>query len=143
MSDSPRVPCVGGVVRDAAGRLLLVRRANPPAQGTWSLPGGRIEPGESEADAVRRELGEETGLQVEAGPLIGTTEIDGPGGLTYEVRDYACTVVGGTLVAGDDASDVGWFGPDEVDGLRTPAGLVPALVRWGVLPARPDPPDGR
>ncbi len=137
MSDSRLVPCVGAVLRDAAGRLLLVRRANPPARGTWSLPGGRIEPGESETEAVRRELDEETGLLVEAGPLVGTTEIEGPGGVTYVVRDYACTVVGGTLTAGDDASDVGWFSPDEVYGLSTPAGLVPALVRWGVLPVRP------
>jgi len=55
------VPCVGAIAFDADGRLLLIRRANPPAQGQWSLPGGRVEPGEDWRDAVLRELEEETG----------------------------------------------------------------------------------
>ena len=62
MTGSEAIPCVGAVVFDDSGRLLLIRRANPPAQGTWSLPGGRVEPGESSEDAVVRELHEETGL---------------------------------------------------------------------------------
>ncbi|MGI8799897.1 MAG: NUDIX hydrolase, partial [Pseudonocardia sp.] len=58
------VACVGAIVRDAAGRLLLVQRVNEPGAGRWSLPGGRVEPGETDQDAVVREVAEETGLQV-------------------------------------------------------------------------------
>lgn len=128
------MPCVGAVARDAAGRLLLVRRANPPAQGTWSLPGGRVEAGESPADAVRREVAEETGLAVEVGRLVGTVEQDGPGGVTYVIRDHACAVVGGVLRAGDDASAAGWFAPEELAGIETAPGLLATLTGWGVLP---------
>lgn len=133
------MPCVGAIVRGADGRLLLVRRANPPAPGSWSLPGGRVEPGESDADAVRREMAEETGLAVVVGPVIGTVERPGPGLATYVIRDHACTVVGGELRAGDDASDAGWFAADELARLRTAPGLVEALTAWGVLA----PTDGR
>ena len=62
LSDESAVRCVGAVVHDAAGRLLMVRRANEPGRGQWSLPGGRVEPGESDASALARELREETGL---------------------------------------------------------------------------------
>jgi len=127
------VPCVGAVVHDDAGRLLLVRRANPPAQGTWSLPGGRVEAGEDDAGAVVREVGEETGLRVEAGDVVGVVERDAPGGGRYVITDLACRVVGGTLAAGDDASDVGWFDAAAVTALPTSPGLVAALREWGVL----------
>ena len=133
VGDWPRIPCVGAIVRDPAGRLLLVRRANPPAQGTWSLPGGRVEPGECDADALRREVLEETGLSVQIGPLLGTVERPGTGAVTYVIRDHACTAVGGTLQAGDDASDARWLAPAELAQLATAPGLVEALTEWGVL----------
>ena len=75
-----RVRCVGAIVHDAGGRLLVIRRGRPPGAGRWSLPGGRVEPGESDAEAVVRELLEETGLRVETGSLIGRVERPGPGG---------------------------------------------------------------
>src|SRR4051794_11048996 len=103
-----RVRCVGAIVHDAEGRLLVIRRGRPPSEGLWSLPGGRVEPGESDAEAVVRELAEETGLRVEPGSLIGRVERPGPGGATYDIRDYAAIVTGGTLVPGDDASDARW-----------------------------------
>src|SRR2546430_16924216 len=65
-----RVPCAGAVVKDQAGRLLLVRRGREPGRGRWSLPGGRVEPGETAAEAAVREVREETGLDVVAGPRI-------------------------------------------------------------------------
>ena len=130
-----RIPCVGAVVHDDAGRLLLVRRANPPAQGTWSLPGGRVEPGEDDAAAVVREVAEETGLLVEAGEVVGVVERDAPGGGIYVIADLACRVVSGTPAAGDDASEAGWFAAAEVAVLPTSPGLVAALREWGVLPA--------
>jgi 8-oxo-dGTP diphosphatase len=129
-----RVRCVGAIVHDAGSRLLVIRRGHPPGEGLWSLPGGRVEAGESDAEAVVRELAEETGLRVEAGRLVGRVERPGPGGLTYDIYDYAATVTGGTLVAGDDASDARWAAPEELRGLPTTDGLLDALADWGVLP---------
>ena len=86
----PRV-AVGGVVLDPGGdgpRVLLVRRGRPPGEGRWSLPGGRVEPGERLAAAVVRELLEETGLVVEVGPLVEVAEILDPPH-HYVILDYA------------------------------------------------------
>ncbi|TDC60001.1 NUDIX domain-containing protein [Actinomadura sp. GC306] len=128
-----RVRCVGGIVRDGSGRLLLVKRARPPGEGLWSIPGGRVEPGEDDPAAVVRELKEETGLDVVVGALAGTVDRPGPGGVTYEIHDYAAAVTGGTLRAGDDAADVRWIAPDELGNLPVVPGLVDALVLWGLL----------
>jgi 8-oxo-dGTP diphosphatase len=128
-----RVRCVGGIVRDGEGRLLLVRRGRPPGEGLWSIPGGRVEPGEDDPAAVVRELREETGLDVLVGALAGTVERPGPGGVVYEIHDYTATATGGTLRAGDDASDVRWVPPAEMDGLPMTPGLLDALAGWGVL----------
>src|SRR4051812_36486980 len=106
-----RVRCVGAIVHDAGGRLLVIRRGHPPGEGLWSLPGGRVEPGETDAEALVRELAEETSLRVEPGRLVGSMEYVGPAGLTYDIRDYAAIVTGGTLAAGDDASDARWVTP--------------------------------
>jgi 8-oxo-dGTP diphosphatase len=130
-----RVRCVGAIVHDAGGRLLVVRRGRPPGEGLWSLPGGRVEPGESDAEAVVRELSEETGLRVEPGSLIGQVERQGPGGVTYDILDYAAIVTGGSLAAGDDASDARWATVAELRDLPTTAGLLEALTGWGVVPA--------
>ncbi|TDD87021.1 NUDIX domain-containing protein [Actinomadura darangshiensis] len=128
-----RVRCVGGIVRDGEGRLLLVRRGRPPGEGLWSIPGGRVEPGEDDPAAVARELKEETGLDVVVGALAGTVERPGPGDAVYEIHDYAATVAGGTLRAGDDASDVRWASADDLRELPITPGLLDALARWGVL----------
>src|ERR1700754_3923957 len=97
----PMIRCVGAVVHDSAGRLLLVQRGHEPGLGLWSLPGGRVEPDETDEQAVTRELLEETGLSVRSGALVGRVERPAPAGV-YEIFDYACTVVGGALRAGDD-----------------------------------------
>jgi 8-oxo-dGTP diphosphatase len=132
--ESPRVPCAGAVVHDAAGRLLLVRRGREPARGRWSLPGGRCEPGETAAVAAVREVREETGLEVVAGPLVGRVERPGLDGAVYVIDDIACTVVGGTLAAGDDADDARWVDAGELALLPLTDGLLDALGGWGVLP---------
>ncbi len=126
--------CVGGIVRDGTGRLLLVRRGRPPGEGLWSVPGGRVEPGEDDAAAVARELKEETGLDVVVGALVGSVDRPGPGGVTYEIHDYAADVTGGALQAGDDASDVRWVSPADLRALPVTPGLIEALAGWEVLP---------
>jgi 8-oxo-dGTP diphosphatase len=121
-------------VHDDRGRLLLVRRANPPAQGLWSIPGGRVEPGEGDEAAVVREVAEETGLEVVPARLVGSVERDAPGGDVYVIEDFLCRVVGGRLTAGDDASDAGWFTGAALGDLPTSPGLLEALGEWDVLP---------
>ena len=124
---------MGAIVTDEAGRLLLIQRGHEPETGRWSLPGGRIEPGESDAQAVVRETREETGLQVTCGALVGSVERPGPRGTVLDIRDYSATVTGGTLTAGDDAADARWVAPGELDSLEITEGLVDALTEWGVL----------
>jgi ADP-ribose pyrophosphatase YjhB (NUDIX family) len=127
------VRCVGAIITDRAGRLLLVRRGREPGRGLWSVPGGRVEPGETDEQALVRELREETGLAVRAGRLVGAVYRPGPGGVVYDIRDYAATVTGGTLSAGDDADDARWVGRADLAGLPLTGGLVDALTEWGVL----------
>ncbi|QFZ24024.1 NUDIX domain-containing protein [Saccharothrix syringae] len=127
------IRCVGGIVHDTNGRLLLVRRRNPPGEGLWSLPGGRVEPGESDETALMRELREETGLSVTVGALVGTVTRPAPSGL-YEIHDYACQVRSGTLRAGDDASDARWADAAILATLPLTGMLRETLEEWGQLP---------
>ncbi len=132
-----RIDCVGGVVHDHDGRLLLVRRGREPAKGLWSVPGGRVESGETDVEATAREVLEETGLLVEVGDLVGTVERGASDGGVYVIRDYRCRPARAAdvarLQAGDDADEAGWFGADEVRALATSPGLVAALTQWGML----------
>jgi ADP-ribose pyrophosphatase YjhB (NUDIX family) len=129
-----RVNCVGAIIFDAAGRLLLVRRGHPPGAGLWSIPGGRVEPGETDVAAVRREVLEETGLEVSVGAFAGTVDRPGLRGATYVIRDYRATVTGGVLAAGDDAADARWCAPDDLVRLDITEGLIESLTAWHVLP---------
>ena len=108
------IPCVGAIVADGQGRLLMIKRGHEPGAGLWSIPGGRIEPGETDAEAVVREMIEETGLTVEVGRLIGRVQRPGLNGAVIDIRDYAATVTGGTLRAGDDAADARWVAPADL-----------------------------
>jgi 8-oxo-dGTP diphosphatase len=127
-----RIPCVGAILT-AGGRILLIRRGHEPEAGRWSLPGGRVEPGETDQQALVREVREETGLEVAPGPLAGAVDRPAPGGRVLVIRDYAATVTGGTLAAGDDADDARWFSMRELDGLPLSTGLKEALNEWGVV----------
>jgi 8-oxo-dGTP diphosphatase len=129
----PQIPCVGAVVHDA-GRILLVQRANPPDAGLWSIPGGRVEPGEDDADAVVREVAEETGLQVSAEEVVGRVERPAPGGGLFVITDLACRVVGGALRAGDDACAAGWFSAGQLTTLPVVPDLLETLAAWRALP---------
>jgi mutator protein MutT len=125
---------VGAVVHDDAGRILLVRRVSPPGAGLWSIPGGRVEPGEGSAAAVVREVAEETGLEVVAGHVVGQVEREAPGGGIFVITDLVCRTVGGALKAGDDACAAGWFSAAQLAELPVVPGLVEALSEWQVLP---------
>jgi 8-oxo-dGTP diphosphatase len=128
-----RIDCAGAVIKDGQGRLLLIRRRNEPGAGLWSLPGGRIEPGETGDQAVAREVREETGLSVTVGRLLGVVERPGLDGAILNIRDYLAFVTGGSVHAGDDASAARWVTPGEMSQLDLTDGLTEALASWGVL----------
>jgi 8-oxo-dGTP diphosphatase len=116
----PKRPLVGVgavVVRD--GFVLLERRGQPPAQGSWSLPGGLVDAGERLEEAVRREVREECAIEVEVGPLLGVFEPmvkDDDGRLLYHyvVLDYLARYLSGDPVIGDDAAELLWVAFDEL-----------------------------
>lgn len=131
----PIVPCVGAIVHDAAGRLLLIRRGHEPHVGLWSLPGGRVEDGETLEQAVRREVAEETGLVVRPGAVAGRVSIPASG-VVYDVVDLVCTLdrPDQTPVAADDATDVVFADADALERLPCTPRLLETLRAWGVLP---------
>jgi 8-oxo-dGTP diphosphatase len=126
-----RIPCVGAILTDGE-LILLIRRGHEPEAGRWSIPGGRVEPGETDEQALVREVREETGLEVTAGPLVGTVDRASPGGRVLAIRDYMASITGGMLAAGDDADDARWFSMRELPSLPLSTGLLDALNDWGV-----------
>jgi ADP-ribose pyrophosphatase YjhB (NUDIX family) len=118
---------------DVHGRLLMIKRGHEPGAGLWSIPGGRIEPGETDAEALAREMLEETGLTVEVGRLLGRVRRPFLDGAVIDIGDYAVTVTGGTLRPGDDAADARWVAAAELNSLEITEGLIEALTDWGVL----------
>ncbi len=126
MMDNSLIPAVSAAcVRD--GRILLVLRGRAPAKDLYAFPGGRMEAGETPAAAMRRELMEETGLTaLEYRPFreVGLPATE-PGPAVYSLTVFLVNAVEGTLVAGDDAADAGWFTLDEAERLPiTPSTLL-------------------
>jgi 8-oxo-dGTP diphosphatase len=119
--------CVGAVVVED-GRLLLIRRGRGPAQGEWSVPGGRVEAGELMAEAVVRELAEETGLEGVCGELIGWVERVGESH-HFVILDFAVTLLDPDAdpVAGDDAQQAAWVPLHEVAEFQLVEGLAEFL----------------
>ena len=115
--DRPVVGVGGVVVQD--GHALIVKRAHEPRKGEWSLPGGMVELGETLVDAVKRELKEETGLDVEVGEVVEVFDrvhrLDGRIQYHFVIVDYLCRPTGGTLRAADDAEDVAWVAPEAIE----------------------------
>ena len=119
------VASVGAVVIGPDG-ILLVKRGQPPLAGEWSLPGGAIETGETMIEAVRREVREETGVDVEVGPLLDAFDrihhdADGRVEFHYLLVDFLCTPVGGDVCCGSDAAAASWV-------------RVDALPQYGLSP---------
>lgn len=128
---APQIAVGAIVVKD--GRLLMIQRRNDPGAGLWSLPGGRVEHGEYLGDALRREVAEETGLEVKVQDLVGILEVVGDP--HYVILDYFAEVSGGDEpVASDDVSDARWVPLDEVASLPCTPRFAETLRGWGVLP---------
>ena len=135
--DYPEHPLIGvGAVIVEAGRVLLVRRDTEPLRGEWSVPGGMLELGEKLRDGVRREVQEETGIDVEPGEVLDVfdsifTDALGRTQYHYVLIDYLCRSLGGEPRAGSDVSDVRWVSADALPAM----GLRPSIeevVRKGL-----------
>ena len=118
--DVPTVAVGAIVVRD--GRVLLVRRGQPPSEGMWAIPGGRVELGETLQAAAEREIEEETGLTISAGDPVYTFDVivpDEAGRIRfhYVIVDLLAVYVSGVLRSGDDAREARWVSPDELEEL--------------------------
>jgi 8-oxo-dGTP diphosphatase len=145
----PSQPVLGiGAVIVKDGKAIIVKRANDPYRGQWSIPGGRVELGETLAEAVRREMREETGLEVRVGPVIEVFErVDREGDRIlyhFVVVDYLCTCTGGVLRAGDDAEDVAWVSTEDLQRYGV-ADSAAAVIGKGLARAadeRHEEPDG-
>jgi ADP-ribose pyrophosphatase YjhB (NUDIX family) len=117
-----------------AREVLVVRRAGAPAKGLWTLPGGRVEVGETLVEAVHREVMEETALKVEVIGLAGYREIIlpeavGERGRHFVILPFAARWVSGEVVLNDELSDSRWTAVEAVTGLQTTEGLLEILRR--------------
>ena len=125
-----------GAVAVADGRLLLIRRGHGPAAGEWSIPGGRVEGGETLAEAVVRELAEETGLEAVCDDLVGWVERISADH-HFVILDFLVTVLDDPEklpVAGGDAAEAAWVLLEQVSHLRLAEGLAEFLHEHGIVP---------
>ena len=123
----PDVPLVGvGAIIIDENRVVLVKRAHPPLQAQWSIPGGVLEVGELVREAAVREAREETGLIVEPGELLGVydrvlRDVEQRVQYHYVLIDFLCRRVGGEIIAGSDAAEVCWFAVEDLSALNLAA----------------------
>ncbi|MGH3359221.1 MAG: NUDIX hydrolase [Nocardioidaceae bacterium] len=121
----------GAVLQDEQGRVLLVRRGREPEAGRWTIPGGHVEPGETLEQAARREVFEETGLEIVVGAELGVVDIPN-GDETIEAHDFDARVTGGQLAAGDDADEVGWFCYEQLRSMPLTNDLLETFAAYGL-----------
>ena len=131
----PRRPILGvGALVLGHGAVLLVERAREPLKGWWSLPGGVVETGETLAEATRREVREETGLEVEPLAVVEvferiTRDASGAAEYHYVLVDYLCRAHGGKLAAGDDVSRAAWVPRASLAQYRITEGTLPVIEK--------------
>jgi mutator protein MutT len=131
----PERPILGvGAIIEDGGRVLLVERGGEPLRGQWSLPGGVVEAGETLADAARREVLEETGLQVEPVRIVEVFErimrdAEGRAEYHYVLIDYLCRALSGELRPGDDVSRARWVPRSELRGYDITEGTLDVIER--------------
>ncbi len=131
----PDVPLVGvGAIIIEENRVVLVKRAHPPLQAQWSIPGGVLEVGELVREAAVREAQEETGLVVEPGELLGVydrvlRDAERRVQYHYVLIDFLCRRVGGELFAASDAAEVYWFMREELPALNLAADTLDVIER--------------
>jgi 8-oxo-dGTP diphosphatase len=140
----PEVPLVGvGAIIIEGDRVVLVKRAHPPLQAEWSIPGGVLEVGELVREAAIREAREETGLTVEPGELLGVYDrvlrnSEKRVQYHYVLIDFLCRRVAGELAAASDAADVRWFSREELPALKMAEDTV-EVIRKGFAKLGLDP----
>jgi 8-oxo-dGTP diphosphatase len=125
--DRPYLAVSAAIIDD--GEVLVVRRARPPVQGIYTLPGGVVESGETVTEAVIREVREETALTIEPATLAGYREMitREPGGRTerhFVILCFAARLISGEAVPNDEIEEIRWCHPDELDELDTTDGLA-------------------
>jgi 8-oxo-dGTP diphosphatase len=136
VSLSPPTLAVSAVVLDDQDRLLVVERGKPPGEGQWSIPGGKVERGETIVAAVAREIFEETGLTVEVGALVDVVERIAAS-YHYVILTHVARITGGTLKPGDDVRDARLVSPEELAALPTTDSLDAVVARGRALPRFP------
>lgn len=135
--DSPRVGVGAVVLRD--GRILLVRRGAPPAEGLWAIPGGGLKLGETLQEGAEREIFEETGIAIRAGDPVFTCDVcvrdaEGRVRFHYVIVDLAADYISGEVKGGDDALEARWVAPAELAGLPLTKTTLKLLRQFGLLP---------
>ncbi len=123
----PYLAVSAAIFRD--GRVLIVRRAGPPAQGLYTLPGGGVELGETLVEAVTREVREETGLEIEPHGLAGYRQLiarDGSGRIErhFVILPFAARWLAGEIALNDELAEGRWLEADALSGLKTTDGLA-------------------
>ncbi|MEM0374058.1 MAG: NUDIX hydrolase [Sulfolobaceae archaeon] len=106
-----------GVLIEHEGKYLLIKRLKPPSAGHWAVPGGKVEYGERLEDAAKREIKEETGLDIEVGEIIAIVEVFREG-FHYVIIDFKGKIIGGNLKPNSDAIEARFFSPSEIQGLK-------------------------
>lgn len=116
----PRVAVGAVIFKD--DKVLLVKRSNPPAKGLWAIPGGKVLPGESLHDALKREIKEETGFRINVGDVVYVFDVIEKNqdeiAFHYVIIDFICEYISGSLKAGDDAAEVRWISKDNLKKLN-------------------------
>jgi 8-oxo-dGTP diphosphatase len=115
------------------GRVLIVRRARPPAHGLYTLPGGGVELGETLEQAVVRETREETALDIEPVDLVGFRQaiVRDAGGRVerhFVILPFAARFLGGEILLNEELAEAHWLAPDEISGLKTTEGLATIIA---------------